>query len=327
MNCSGISRDTLLGRAIRAPLRALPRGLVVPVLQGRLRGKRWIVGSGVHGYWVGSYEWHKRKLFERTVRPGHVVFDVGANVGFYTLLASELVGRSGRVVAFEPVERNLRFLRTHLALNRVRNVTVIAAALWDRPGLAAFDTGPDTSQGRVTEKGAETVRTVTLDDLWRSGEIPAPDVVKMDIEGAELHALRGATQMLTQSSPVILLATHGDEVRGRCFELLLSVGYRIRPIAPCADPSHADEFVARRDPLPVPGSRPGAEASAAPADHHRGGCTRTDGRGLRLNPEPPVEGSDWLLPPGEADLATDPTVLRRALGEAARMIEAADSCR
>ncbi|MEU1464722.1 hypothetical protein ABZ467_29295 [Streptomyces sp. NPDC005727] len=56
-------------------------------------------------------------------------------------------------------------------------------------------------------------------------------------------------------------------------------------------------------------------------------CTETDGRGLRLNPAPPVEGSDWLLPPGEADLATDPAVLRRALGEAARMIEAADNCR
>lgn len=56
-------------------------------------------------------------------------------------------------------------------------------------------------------------------------------------------------------------------------------------------------------------------------------CTETDGRGLRLNPEPPVEGSDWLLPPGEADLATDPVVLRAALGEAARIIEAADSCR
>ncbi|MGW7426955.1 hypothetical protein ACWGJB_44425 [Streptomyces sp. NPDC054813] len=55
-------------------------------------------------------------------------------------------------------------------------------------------------------------------------------------------------------------------------------------------------------------------------------CTGTDGRGLRLNPEPPVEGSDWLLPPGEADPATDPAVLRRALGEAARLIEVADSC-
>ncbi|WP_372337749.1 hypothetical protein [Streptomyces sp. MK5] len=55
-------------------------------------------------------------------------------------------------------------------------------------------------------------------------------------------------------------------------------------------------------------------------------CTRTDGRGLRLAPERPVEGSDWLVPPGEADLTTDPAVLRRALGEAARMIQAADSC-
>ncbi|WP_435280748.1 hypothetical protein [Streptomyces koelreuteriae] len=56
-------------------------------------------------------------------------------------------------------------------------------------------------------------------------------------------------------------------------------------------------------------------------------CTGTDGRGTPLAPEPPVEGSDWLLPPGEADLATDPAVLREALGEAARMIKAADSCR
>ncbi|MGW2488603.1 hypothetical protein ACWCV9_15525 [Streptomyces sp. NPDC001606] len=56
-------------------------------------------------------------------------------------------------------------------------------------------------------------------------------------------------------------------------------------------------------------------------------CTETDGRGLRLAPQPPVEGSDWLLPPGEEHLATDPVVLRRALGEAARLIEAADSCR
>ncbi|MEU1317378.1 hypothetical protein [Streptomyces tibetensis] len=56
-------------------------------------------------------------------------------------------------------------------------------------------------------------------------------------------------------------------------------------------------------------------------------CTRTGGHGPALAPEPPVEGSDWLLPPGEADLATDPAVLREALGEAARMIRAADSCR
>lgn len=56
-------------------------------------------------------------------------------------------------------------------------------------------------------------------------------------------------------------------------------------------------------------------------------CTETDGRGMSLHPEPPVEGSDWLLPPGEADLATDPAVLRAALGEAARIIKAADSCR
>ncbi|MDX6362490.1 MAG: hypothetical protein QOC85_1497 [Streptomyces sp.] len=56
-------------------------------------------------------------------------------------------------------------------------------------------------------------------------------------------------------------------------------------------------------------------------------CTQTNGRGISLAPQSPVAGSDWLLPPGDADLATDPAVLRQALGEAARLIEAADNCR
>lgn len=66
--------------------------MVVPVLQGSLRGRKWIVGSSNHGCWLGSYEWKKQRLFTRTVSSGDVVFDIGAHVGFYTLLASVLVG-------------------------------------------------------------------------------------------------------------------------------------------------------------------------------------------------------------------------------------------
>ena len=81
----------------------------------------------------------------------------------------------------------------------------------------------------------------------------------------------------------------------------------------------------RRSPAP-----PAPETVTAAAwDVPGSTCTETDGRGLSLDayPEPPVDGSDWLLPPGEADLATDPAVLRAALGEAARLIRAADDCR
>ncbi|MEU6772765.1 hypothetical protein [Streptomyces sp. NPDC046759] len=126
---------------------------------------------------------------------------------------------------------------------------------------------------------------------------------------------------------------------------------------PCTSPSSAVEDAAVCDVVTVP-ARQGLEAvdilrrgagDAVGSVLHDGGCatlgflvpagtaagwdvpgstcTQTDGRGLRWNPVPPVEGSAWLLPPGEADLATDPVVLRRALGEAARLIAAADSCR
>lgn len=118
MNLSGIPRRSVLGRVLRAPLRLIPPGTVLPVLQGRLRGARWIVGAGTHGCWLGSYEYGKRRLFERLVRPGQVVWDVGANAGFYTLLASRLVGSTGSVVAIEPLPRNLSYLRRHLELNR-----------------------------------------------------------------------------------------------------------------------------------------------------------------------------------------------------------------
>ena len=73
----------------------------VRILQGKLRGKKWIVGSGNHAYWLGSHEYKKRILFEKVIRQGSIVFDIGAHVGFYTLLASVLVGTKGKVFAFD----------------------------------------------------------------------------------------------------------------------------------------------------------------------------------------------------------------------------------
>ena len=92
-------------KVIRLPLRCLPPRLVVPILTGRLRGRKWIVGSGVHSCWIGSYELEKQLAFARVTPFGGTVLDLGANVGFYTVLAAELVGPSGRVHAFEPVPR------------------------------------------------------------------------------------------------------------------------------------------------------------------------------------------------------------------------------
>ena len=88
MSFSAISSNSLLGAALRYPLRWIPDDLVVPVLQGPLRGKKWIVGSSSHGCWLGGYEYEKQRRFAQAINPGGVVYDIGAHVGFYMLLAS-----------------------------------------------------------------------------------------------------------------------------------------------------------------------------------------------------------------------------------------------
>jgi FkbM family methyltransferase len=230
MNLSAISDKSLLGKILRFPLRLIPPQTVWPIMQGRLKGKKWIVGSSNHGCWVGSYEYAKRIVFERTVRENSVIFDLGAHAGFYTLLASVLVGPRGKVFAFEPFPRNLVYLKEHLRLNNIHNVTVVEAAVSDKCGTAFFDEGPSSSQGHIFPNGRLQVETVAMDELVASRKLPTPDYIKIDIEGTEALALSGAKSMLAQSHPTIFLATHGSSVHQECCRLLRSLDYELRPI-------------------------------------------------------------------------------------------------
>jgi FkbM family methyltransferase len=231
MNLSSeLQNDTALGRIVRLPLSLVPRDAVVRILRGPLRGKRWIVGSAIHRCWLGFYEYEKQKLISREVRPRSVFWDVGANVGFYSLLASKLVG-SGKVFAFEPAPRNLAYLREHLALNRVANVQVLGLAVSDKNGSSNFETEETGFMGHLAGEGDITVPTATLDSLVDDGAVLPPDYVKMDIEGAELMALRGAHQTFQRFRPVLFLATHGREVEAECRRLLELWGYDCRNIA------------------------------------------------------------------------------------------------
>ena len=147
INFSALSPDTLLGKMLRLPLKVVPPRMIIPILQGRLKGRFWIRGSSNDGCWLGSYERKKTRLFEKTVTGGSVVFDIGANVGYYTLLASLLVGPGGKVFSFEPVPRNLFYLRKHLAMNRLKNVTVFEEAASDTCGEAVLMKVPITAWG------------------------------------------------------------------------------------------------------------------------------------------------------------------------------------
>lgn len=228
VNFTGISDKSFIGKLLRLPLSLIPSGTKLPILQGKLRGKRWIVGSGTHGCWLGSYEIKKRRLIEQVVTEGSVMYDIGANAGFFTLLASVLVGPKGRVIAFEPLPRNLGFLKENLGLNRMTNVTVIEAAVSDHGGVASFAGGASDALGHLALNGEFQVTTVSLDDLVERREIPTPDDIKMDVEGAEMLVLAGAKSILLNVHPALFIDTHGRDVHRQALDFLESLGYQFQ---------------------------------------------------------------------------------------------------
>jgi len=203
----------------------------LPVMRGGLRGMPWNVRSGgkLLRVLLGTYEKEQTAFFEQLVKPGAVLFDVGAHVGYYSLLSSRLVGEKGRVVAFEAMPRNARFLRHHLEANRCANVEVIEGAASDRAGTAWFGKGTGTGTGRLSDAGELEVRTMTLDDVAAERAL-LPDFLKIDVEGAEERVLDGAARILHEKKPVLFLSTHGAQIHARCCKRLEALGYALSPI-------------------------------------------------------------------------------------------------
>jgi FkbM family methyltransferase len=215
------------GRLLRLPLRLVPSGRVVRIKSGTLRGWRWITGSAPHGCWLGSYERDSQAAFVENVREGDVVYDIGANAGFFTLLASKLAGPHGVVYAFEPLQRNLTYLERHVSLNARENVRILPIAAAARSGTARFAVAHNPSQGGMSDRGELEVTTRSLDDVAAEGNAP-PNFMKIDVEGAETQVLTGASALLRHSHPTILLSTHGWEQHERCSEILKAAGYELK---------------------------------------------------------------------------------------------------
>lgn len=139
----------------------------------------------------------------RVLQEGDTAVDGGANIGFFTLLMSKLVGLTGHVLAFEPDKRNLAKLRANLALNKCENVRVIDKALWssasERQLFQYADAGSSSLWAYNGSDKSNTVQATTLDLEFEN----PPALVKLDIEGGELRALRGAWTML-KFQPVIV---------------------------------------------------------------------------------------------------------------------------
>jgi len=166
---------------------------------------------GTHIQATAEYEPHVTAAMRDYLRPGHVFVDVGANIGFFTNLAAHIVGPQGFVVAVEPMDKNVQLIYRSLEKNRSHNVRVHACAASDRMGLVALTTDAGTSNGQIlaaTSLAPRTFYTQTrpLDEMV--ADLDRIDLVKLDIEGYELLALRGFRAALKKHKPTILTEFH-----------------------------------------------------------------------------------------------------------------------
>jgi FkbM family methyltransferase len=162
-------------------------------------------------YFLGRYEEHEINFIKRTLMPGDVFVDVGANIGLYSLVASRLVGGSGQVYAFEPYSDSFLQLSHHITVNKIQNVIAEKQAVSSGiSGIQLRGSVSNHNSGMVSQFHAhgdlvETVASISL-DMYKSTHIPRTiRLIKMDIEGGEGEALKGMKNILTTDRPILLI--------------------------------------------------------------------------------------------------------------------------
>ncbi|MFQ5955880.1 MAG: FkbM family methyltransferase [Kiloniellales bacterium] len=226
----------------------------------RLAGRRRVTRR-VHGYRMeldladrglsrtlilfGKREREHQLMLERALKPGMTVFDIGANIGYYVLMERRLIGPEGRIVALEPSPDNLELLHRNLALNGVRNVTVLNQAVSDRPGRRRLHLADQSNLNTFHATGSAAphlsgrsieVDCTTVPEL--SAEFGAPDLIRMDVEGHEVEVLGGMIDAVSSGAlmPLVLFETHlsrygPDHDLGAPLRRLFACGYRARLVA------------------------------------------------------------------------------------------------
>jgi FkbM family methyltransferase len=182
-------------------------------------------------YLCGRAESPVQAILAERLRPGMVFYDLGANVGFYSLLAARILGASGRVFSFEPDTKVFERLQRNIARNGFQNVTVVETGVWSESGemnfVAADPSSPDHGTGKISAQkdanSGQIARCVSLDDFTQTA--PSPDAIKCDVEGAEVEVIRGAENLLKTHRPWFLCEMH-SEANDRAFrEFLGRIGY------------------------------------------------------------------------------------------------------
>jgi FkbM family methyltransferase len=210
------------------------------IMRGSMAGARINLGGSFLRYLTGDAEPEVQEALAELIEPGQTVYDVGANIGFFTILCSRLVGPTGKVYAFEPIPENLVTLRHNIALNNLTNVVVVEQALSASTGTAEMFVSPWSAFHSLNVDGASkrenhgpdggqiTVETITLDEFVQGDGVSAPDLIKLDVEGAELLVVAGMHETLRTVQPLLLVEVH--DTNDEYAEFVDSIDYRVRVI-------------------------------------------------------------------------------------------------
>jgi FkbM family methyltransferase len=209
-------QEHLLKRALRATV--FRPGAVRRIRLGPLRGMRFRVGPATGlAPWYSGGERAQQQVMADIVRPGDCAIDVGANWGVHTLHLAQLVGPSGRVLAFEPYPPAFDELRWHVETNACHNVDVFPCALADVVGTGAFQPGANAWMGQLLDHdapGTISVGVDTLDAVADRMHIGRVTFIKIDAEGGEGRILLGAAQLVERTRPVVLIEPHTPDQDG-----------------------------------------------------------------------------------------------------------------
>jgi FkbM family methyltransferase len=225
-------------------LRSLAKSGIVRLLGKESRPRR-ILGGLARGYRIdvspqeklsyllGRDEPHLQKAIRQYVSPGDTVYDIGANLGYVSLSLARQVGAKGRVIAFEPIPQNILAFRNNIEINGLKNVELRECAASDRQGEAIIRLAENPSTAslewhRENPSAVElSIRTVAIDALVQSRELPYPKFVKVDVEGAEASVLLGMHRTLAKARPVLFVEC-SEIGRERFWRLLIDLGYKCR---------------------------------------------------------------------------------------------------
>jgi FkbM family methyltransferase len=193
----------------------------------------WFNAAGANaGYALGTTEPQVQEAVRTIVTPRDVVYDVGANVGFFTVLTARLVGPAGAVIAFEPLPQTATAARRNADLNGFTHVTVLTCAAGRRTGTAKLELREESTWAKLADESTAgptvDVEIVAIDDLVDAGRILPPSFVKIDVEGAELDVIEGMRRTIAAYHPVILCEMHGKNAAFA--SLMESLGYTVRSL-------------------------------------------------------------------------------------------------